>query len=300
MNTQQIELIITVAETKSISKAAEKLFLSQSNASEMIKALEQEVGFSIFHRNNAGAVLTEKGERILRSAHIIRQQVQEIYKLKKAENVLQFHLGAANYSPVIWAFNAFYKENEKKECVDFSCRNFEWRAAIKELYNRKIDIFVEMFLEESEEEVFREARKNQLKLIYIKDIPVRVNMRKGHPLSEKEELDVEEMAKYPYVAYCRERLANLKTKRTNGKLVHYKYKIEVEESEMRLGIVRTTDAYSIGCKLPDSMMEEYGLVSYPIYEESSPRMYAIVREGEEKRPEICRFLELLQEKLADI
>ena len=299
MNTQQIELIITVAETRSISKAAEKLFLSQSNASGMIKALEQEVGFSIFHRSNAGAVPTEKGEKLISRAQIIRQQVSEIHKLKHAETILHFRLGATNYTPVIWAFYQLYKEYEGREYVDFSCQNFEWRAAIRGLHNLKLDIFVGMFMELNLEEFDKEAKKNQMTQIYIKEIPIKINLRKGHPLAGKKELDLDELAQYPCVDYCREDLVQMTNQAKDGKLVRYKYRLRVEESEMRRRMVSLTDAFSVGCKLPKSMMEEYGFVSYPFTSQGF-KMYAIVREGEEKREEIRRYLEILQDKLVDI
>ena len=299
MNTQQIELILTVSETKSISKAAEKLFLSQSNASGMIRALEQEVGFSVFHRTNAGTVPTEKGEQLLNHAQIIWQQVSEIHGLKTAENILRFRLGATNYTPVIWAFYQLYKEYEGREYVDFSCRNFEWSTAVRELYNLKIDIFVGMFLEFNKEEFQREVKKDQLKLIFVKNIPVKINLRKGHPLAAKSMLDLADLREYPYVDYCRENLVNWANRSKNGNEIRYKYRIEVEESEMRRRMVSCTDAFSVGCKLPRSMMEEYGFVSYPFHGEEF-QMYAVVRQGDEKRPEIRRFLGILQEKLADI
>ena len=50
MNTGQITLALAVAREGSITKAAEALFVSQPTASNMLKSLEKEIGYSIFPR----------------------------------------------------------------------------------------------------------------------------------------------------------------------------------------------------------------------------------------------------------
>ena len=50
MKLEQIEQAIMVAKTKSISLAAESLFISQPNLSLSIKKLEEEIGYPIFEQ----------------------------------------------------------------------------------------------------------------------------------------------------------------------------------------------------------------------------------------------------------
>ena len=65
MTLTQLHYVITIAETKSFNKAAEKLYVSQPSLTSAIKELEKELGISIFYRNGRGAVLTNDGTEFL-------------------------------------------------------------------------------------------------------------------------------------------------------------------------------------------------------------------------------------------
>jgi len=70
MNTQEIEIFITIAETKNISKASKLLFMSQSTVSSQLKSLEEELRIQLFQRQKGSraVVLTEKGSSFLKMA----------------------------------------------------------------------------------------------------------------------------------------------------------------------------------------------------------------------------------------
>lgn len=66
MNTQQLRYVIAVAEDGSMSRAAERLFVSQTSLSTTAKALEREAGVRLFRRSNSGAELTDRSSAELR------------------------------------------------------------------------------------------------------------------------------------------------------------------------------------------------------------------------------------------
>ena len=57
MTLAQLKYIIAVAECGTISKAAEKLYISQPSLTTSIKDLESEFGIEIFSRTNKGVRL---------------------------------------------------------------------------------------------------------------------------------------------------------------------------------------------------------------------------------------------------
>lgn len=61
MNWNQLQYVITIAEEKSITKAAQKLYISQPSLSLSIQALEKETGTSLFERNRGEMKLTYAG-----------------------------------------------------------------------------------------------------------------------------------------------------------------------------------------------------------------------------------------------
>ena len=48
MDTLQLNYILTIAECGSISKAANKLFISQSGLNQQLQRIEKELGISLF------------------------------------------------------------------------------------------------------------------------------------------------------------------------------------------------------------------------------------------------------------
>lgn len=64
MTLQQLYYLVTIAEVKSMNKATEVLFTSQSNLSKSISQLELELNMCIFERNNKGMILTPSGKKI--------------------------------------------------------------------------------------------------------------------------------------------------------------------------------------------------------------------------------------------
>lgn len=68
MNSRQLHYITKVAQTGSISKAAEELRISQPSLSQMIKSIEKSIGTPIFNREKYPATLTYAGEKYLEAA----------------------------------------------------------------------------------------------------------------------------------------------------------------------------------------------------------------------------------------
>jgi len=68
MELYQLRGFVTVAELGHLTRAAERLHLSQPALSAQIKALEDELGLQLFERNPAGMALTAAGKRLLPEA----------------------------------------------------------------------------------------------------------------------------------------------------------------------------------------------------------------------------------------
>ncbi len=62
MTVKQYKAFVTAVESGSITKAAEKLSLTQGGVTQLVASLEKELGFSLCVRNKAGIKLTERGE----------------------------------------------------------------------------------------------------------------------------------------------------------------------------------------------------------------------------------------------
>ena len=65
MNILHLRYACEIEKTKSISKAAENLFMSQPNLSRAVKDLESSLNIQIFERTSKGMKVTVKGEEFL-------------------------------------------------------------------------------------------------------------------------------------------------------------------------------------------------------------------------------------------
>ena len=93
----QIRQVVEIANCKSISKAAEKLFISQPNLSSSIRHLEEEVGISIFKRTNQGTELTRYGQQFVSRCRSVLSEVSELEQLSesfKVEVPLELKVGS--------------------------------------------------------------------------------------------------------------------------------------------------------------------------------------------------------------
>jgi DNA-binding transcriptional LysR family regulator len=68
MDFRHIRAFIAVADASSVTKAAERLHISQPPLTRQIQQLEQELGLTLFVRHRHGVVLTEAGRRLLEKA----------------------------------------------------------------------------------------------------------------------------------------------------------------------------------------------------------------------------------------
>ena len=81
MDLKQLEYIIAIADEQSISKAAEKLYMTQSALNQQLLRLERELGLLLFHRIKHSMVPTYAGNVYLEAARRILGIKEETYKI---------------------------------------------------------------------------------------------------------------------------------------------------------------------------------------------------------------------------
>lgn len=77
MEIRHLKLVKEVAETKSLTKAKDALFLSQSALSHQLKEIEGELGTQLFHRVNKKLILTTAGKMVLESAEKVLSELDK-------------------------------------------------------------------------------------------------------------------------------------------------------------------------------------------------------------------------------
>ncbi len=145
LDIRHLKLIIAVTEEKSVTKAGERLHLSQSALSHQLRDIEARLGTPLFLRLNKKMVLTQAGERLLYSA---RQILDE---LRRAEDDLKqmadsnhgvLRLSTECYTCYHWLpgllreFNSKYPKVEVKIAVEAT------HEPLLALLNGKLDLAI--------------------------------------------------------------------------------------------------------------------------------------------------------------
>lgn len=73
-----MQLMVNVAGAQSMTKGAERSFLSLPAASNRVKNLETHLGTSLFYRNSQGVTLTPSGEAFVRHARVVLRQLEHL------------------------------------------------------------------------------------------------------------------------------------------------------------------------------------------------------------------------------
>ena len=119
MNLNQLKYIVAIADELNISKAAQKLYVSQPSLSQCVQNIERELGTKIFDRSTTPLKITYAGDvyinwarKILNSTEEINRQIADISGLKN----IKLSIGISPYRstcilpPVIKQFKKLYPD----------------------------------------------------------------------------------------------------------------------------------------------------------------------------------------------
>ncbi len=117
MEIKELNYLIAIAEEKSISKAAERLYMAQSSLSQFLQTLESSLDSKLFVRTSRGVRPTEAGNIMLKYAyatlaeyHRTQDEIQDLKDLKSGSVILGISGFRGSYllPPVLNAFKLDY------------------------------------------------------------------------------------------------------------------------------------------------------------------------------------------------
>ena len=127
MTLQQLKYVVAVADTRNITEAARRVFISQPSLTAAIQDLENEMNLVIFNRTNKGVTITNEGDEFLSYARQVLEQaalLEDRYKGNVGGNTI-FSVSCQHYS---FAVNAFVDAAEQIDdltmlCLKYKCRH---------------------------------------------------------------------------------------------------------------------------------------------------------------------------------
>lgn len=204
MKLEQLTYMVEVANTRSISKAAENLLISQPGLSTSIRQLEADVGAELFVRTRRGVELTETGRNFLVYAKRILKQVNALEKLCKndTESVFQSLSIASFYFRFSGAVSAMMVNKYKKEGTKFVIRHGVVADCIDWVTEGVCDVGLVYFPTDTEKDFKKQLQRKQLNYKTIYQEPLNVIIGAGHPLynTDVSEISTQELQKYTAIS----------------------------------------------------------------------------------------------------
>lgn len=194
MTIQQLEYFEAVFRCRNMRKAAENIFVSQPAISTVIRNLENELGVTLFIRNNP-LIPTDVGFRLHELASDLLQQRDHIFQeLQHCQREsTPFKAGISTMARQMLGISlnhALEKNPDMKSlaCCSSSCLQ-------KRILERQLDLAVISTVSNFDH---ADIRFHQKKLF---SAPVCLYVSSGHPLAQARSLDVSEMRKLSLAAF---------------------------------------------------------------------------------------------------
>ena len=122
MNTLYFRYAIEVERSRSITQAADHLYMAQPNLSKAIKELEEMLGIEIFQRTSKGVIPTKKGAQFLAYARNVLAQIDKMQALSEADSTTKqsFNLSFPRGSYISQAFTFFVAELDDEKEIELN------------------------------------------------------------------------------------------------------------------------------------------------------------------------------------
>ena len=202
MTLTQLQYVVTIAETKSMNKAANLLFVTQPALSGAIKDLEEELQTELFIRTNRGIVITTEGQEFLSYA---RQMVElgnlvEERFVKKTIAKKKFSVSMQHYSFAVEAFIELAKRFSIGE-YELAVHETKTHEVIDNVKNYRSELGVIYINSFNEKAIMKILEDNDLEFISLYDCGISVYLSKKHPLAQKERIRLDELSDYPCLSF---------------------------------------------------------------------------------------------------
>ena len=202
MTLQQLKYVIEVARSRSISKAAQNLFISQPSLSNALKELENELGIVMFIRTNKGITMTPEGVEFLGYARQVVEQADLLEnRYAGAQSTQQhFSVSSQHYAFAVSAFVRLLK-NYHREDYEFSLRETKTYEIIEDVKNLHSEIGILYLNDFNEKVISKFLREGNLLFHELFTATPHVFISSGNPLAKQEYVTLNDLLPYPYLSF---------------------------------------------------------------------------------------------------
>lgn len=281
MTLQQLRYVTMVAETGTITEAANRLYISQPSLTNAIHELEKEMNIVIFNRTNKGISLSKEGEDFLGYARQILEQaaiLEDKYK-ENGGGKKQYCVSTQHYSFAVNAFVDLIKEYGQDE-YDFSLRETQTYEIIEDVARLRSEIGI-LFLNDFNEAVMNKILKSydlEFHQLYVAKPHVFISRK--HPLAGKDRITNEELEEYPYLSFEQGEHNSFYFSEEVFATVERKKNIRVRDRATLFNLFIGLNGYTVCSGVIDKKLNGKDIIAVPLADENDMRIgYITHRKG---------------------
>lgn len=281
MTLQQLRYVTMVAETGTITEAANRLYISQPSLTNAIHELEKEMNIVIFNRTNKGISLSKEGEDFLGYARQILEQaaiLEDKYK-ENGGGKKQYCVSTQHYSFAVNAFVDLIKEYGQDE-YDFSLRETQTYEIIEDVARLRSEIGI-LFLNDFNEAVMNKILKSydlEFHQLYVAKPHVFISRK--HPLAGKDRITNEELEEYPYLSFEQGEHNSFYFSEEVFAAVERKKNIRVRDRATLFNLLIGLNGYTVCSGVIDKKLNGKDIIAVPLADENDMRIgYITHRKG---------------------
>ena len=288
MTIQQVLYVLEVASLKSVSQAAQRLYISQSALSQQLRRLEEELDYPLFSRTPHGLQLTPQGKIFCEEAAPVADQWRELVAkvgLNENANELRLRLGIGSrvYSNNLFTkIMAYFEQNPKLE-VTFVTE--AGRDVLESLRKGELDLALDRLPMEEQPE------NDQVFSCPLIEERQCVLMDRKDPRAGLGSLTFRDLQGCTMISGLEDSAEDRSMKSVFRKYhitVNRIYRSDGIDTNMRL--VRDGMGIALG---PKSFADYFDVAAVPLDPETWVSLEFICMKNSLKRPEICRFRDYL-------
>ncbi|NQJ21232.1 LysR family transcriptional regulator [Streptococcus suis] len=292
MNIQQLRYVVAIANSGTFREAAEKMYVSQPSLSISIRDLEKEVGFQIFNRTSSGTVLTKEGMEFYEKAQALVKGFDHFENryLQPEESEKIFSISSQHYDFLPPLITEFSKEHPQYH----NLRIFESTTVqiLDEVAQGYSELGIIYLNGRNTKGIMQKLEKLNLEVEHLIDFQTHIYIRKDHPLTSKDEVDLSDLVGLPTVRFTQEKEAYLYYSENLIDTSDSSVTFDVTDRATLNGILERTDAYATGSGFLDSESVN-GITVIPIKNQMDNRMVYVKRADGELSQCAVDFIEMM-------
>ncbi len=191
MDTKKLQVFLTVSKYNNFTKAGEELGYTQSGITQMMKTLENEIGFPLFIKNHHGVTLTKEAQSLIPSIRTLlaaNESLNQEIAFRKGAKKGTITIGSYGSCVAHWLPRIISNFQRKYPEITFDIFEGNESELADWVANKKVDIGFTGY-----------QKQHHYTFIPVYDDPMYAVMPKGHPFADYDEIPIQWFENQPFV-----------------------------------------------------------------------------------------------------